>query len=188
MPSFESMVDRPIRSATNHLRRFACALVGGGIICVVGVGAATAQKNVSKGLSVTEALNEQQLQILKTMPRDNSCIEKSCTPQPLSNFLNKKQTQECNVGKVSQAPAQDAWALLAGGLVGQQITNWGQAAGWQVIWHVQKDWTVPSSVEFHGDFTTATTQLLEDLADEGASIHAIFYQGNHTLVVTGDDQ
>lgn len=81
---------------------------------------------------------------------------------------------------------QPEWMLFAGSPVGQQLTQWGQEVGWHVIWHSQQDWRVPNATVFHGSFTTVVSQVLQDLAIEGAPIHATFYQGNQTLVVTGD--
>lgn len=187
MPSFKSLEDRPKRRINNHRHRFLAAVLGGAVICVADMGPAAAQKNTAYGLSPTEALNEQQLQNLKAAPGSGGCFGKSCTPQSLSRFIQKEQSYGCAAEGITP-PAQMGWALVAGGLIGRQLINWGKTAGWQVIWRVQQDWAVPGSVEFYGDFTTATTQVIEDLAGEGASIHAVFYQGNRTLVITGGGQ
>lgn len=187
MLSFKSLEDRSKRRTNNHRHRFLGALLGGVVICLADIGSAAAQKNGVYGLSPTEALNEQQLQNLKAAHSSGGCIGKSCDPQSLSGFLQKEQSCGCAAEGLTP-PAQTGWALVAGGLIGRQIINWGKAAGWQVIWRVQQDWAVPGSVEFYGDFTTATTQVIEDLASEGASIHAVFYQGNRTLVITGGGQ
>lgn len=187
MPSFESLADRPEWPATNHLSRIFSAFLRGVFACAICVGTASAQENSSRGLSTTEALNEQQLQVLASQPESVDGLTKNCAPQSLSSFVQPKQIQVCGVGVSSQAP-QTSWILSAGGLIGQQLINWGRTAGWQVIWQAQKDWSVPSAVEFYGNFTTATSQVLNDLAAQGASIHAVFYQGNRTLVITGGDQ
>jgi hypothetical protein len=75
--------------------------------------------------------------------------------------------------------------LQPGQLVGQQIHNWGQSNGWNVIWNVGQDWPVPvAGATFKGDFPTAAGQVIQDLSADGAPVHATFYQGNHTLVIT----
>lgn len=83
-------------------------------------------------------------------------------------------------------PPQPEWLLVAGRPVGQQLTQWGQEAGWRVLWRSSQDWLVPNDAVFYGSFTDASSQVLQDLATEGAPIHGIFYQGNQTLVITGD--
>lgn len=82
-------------------------------------------------------------------------------------------------------PSPPEWVLYAGHPIGQELIQWGQESGWRVIWNPQQDWLVPNTTVFHGSFTNASSQVLEDLAAEGAPIHGIFYQGNQTLVITG---
>ncbi|SHF60079.1 Toxin co-regulated pilus biosynthesis protein Q [Acidocella aminolytica 101 = DSM 11237] len=85
-------------------------------------------------------------------------------------------------------PPPPTWSLPAGQLVGRQISTWGESAGWHVIWNVGQDWPVPRASNFQGTFSGAASQVIEDLAAQGAPIHATFYRGNHTLVVTGVNQ
>lgn len=85
-------------------------------------------------------------------------------------------------------PPLPTWSLPAGQLVGRQLASWGQSAGWHVIWNVGQDWPVPRASNFQGTFSGAASQVIEDLAAQGAPIHATFYRGNHTLVVTGVNQ
>lgn len=82
-------------------------------------------------------------------------------------------------------PPAPTWTLSAGRLVGRQMSSWGQSAGWHVIWNAGQDWPVPRGSMFRGSFSSAASQVIEDLAAQGAPIHATFYRGNHTLVVTG---
>lgn len=122
-------------------------------------------------LDSAEALNERELQSLAGANQAG--------PSQLGN------TSQAVAGQTVSTPS---WTLSAGGLVGQQIARWGDSAGWHVIWHCKRDWVVSSTARFQGDFKTVASQVLEDIATQGAPIHGIFYQGNHTLVVTGDGQ
>lgn len=109
-------------------------------------------------------------------------------PEKLSptDALNEKELQSLN--NTTQAPPpMQVWILSAGGLVGKQISEWGEKAGWHVIWNYKQDWATPTSASFQGSFKSAATRVLQTLADEGAPIHGIFYQGNQTLVVTGSN-
>lgn len=78
-----------------------------------------------------------------------------------------------------------SWTLTAGHTIGQELAAWGEKAGWKVVWSMQKDWTVPASTVFPGDFKTAASAVITTLAGNGALIRAQFYDGNNTLVVVG---
>jgi hypothetical protein len=77
------------------------------------------------------------------------------------------------------------WTLAAGRTVGQELKAWGEKADWKVIWSMPKDWSVPASTSFSGDFQTAAGDVIKTLAANGALVHAQFYEGNKTMVVTG---
>lgn len=81
--------------------------------------------------------------------------------------------------------AVPTWTLSAGHTVGQDLQAWGAKAGWQVIWNMPKDWSVPSTSSFGGEFADAASEVIKTLADNGALIRAQFYEGNRTLVITG---
>lgn len=85
-------------------------------------------------------------------------------------------------------PAGPVWTLSAGRLIGKQIRDWGQTAGWRVVWDARQDWVVASSTKFSGDFQKAASQVLEYMAGEGAPVRGTFYTGNHTLVVRDSSQ
>lgn len=154
---------------------------------------ALAQQPTTLGLSPAETLNEQQLQSLSPMP-GNCAGAAAGAPRSLQEFVERNQVNggssaasDCGGSEAEQAiPA--GWTLVAGELVGQQLASWGQSVGWHVVWNYNEDWTVPSSVTFQGNFSAAASQVLDDLASEGALIHGVFYQGNHTLVITGGGQ
>lgn len=131
-------------------------------------------------VSAAEALNAQQLRALSPAPTPNA------SPRSLTALMTPGGGAGSDV-QTQQAISTD-WMLMSGELVGQQLARWGQRAGWRVIWNNNQDWIVPGASVFKGDFTEATTQVLEDLATEGASVHGVFYQGNHTLVITGGSQ
>lgn len=77
------------------------------------------------------------------------------------------------------------WTLETGRFVGQELKAWGEKANWKVIWSMTKDWTVPASTSFSGEFSEAAADVIKTLAANGAMVHAQFYEGNKTMVVTG---
>lgn len=174
-------------------------VLGALLLCGVAAGPALARKKhhypvAPQGLSATEALNEQQLQALSVPGgvASGGCAEGVAgAPRSLSGFVQSGQVAEaqpCSEGVPQAVQMVSGWVLYSGGLIGRQLVGWGQEAGWNVLWHCGQDWVVPSSVAFHGDFTSAASQVLEDLAAEGASVHGVFYQGNRTLVISGGSQ
>ena len=78
-----------------------------------------------------------------------------------------------------------AWTLTAGKTIGQELQAWGVKAGWKVIWNLPKDWTIPATTSFSGDFPAAAGDVITTLAANGALIRAQFFEGNKTLVVIG---
>jgi hypothetical protein len=78
-----------------------------------------------------------------------------------------------------------AWTLRAGRTIGQELAAWGEKAGWKVVWSMQKDWAIPANTSFEGDFKTAASAVITNLAGNGALVRAQFYDGNNTLVVIG---
>lgn len=77
------------------------------------------------------------------------------------------------------------WTMSVGHTIGQELQAWGVKAGWKVIWNLPRDWSVPAPSQFSGDFSTAASEVIETLAENGALIHAQFFSGNKTLVVSG---
>jgi len=77
------------------------------------------------------------------------------------------------------------WTLKPGDTIGRSLQTWADKAGWKVIWNMPKDWSVPATTVFHGDFQSAAEQVIQALAANGALVKAQFYTGNNTLVVSG---
>lgn len=166
-----------------------------GIVCfsVTMASPSAAREKSNSGSNIADSLNEQELRALSTAPPPVSCGSQMPTSlfaftHSNQNKKNNENARSCDKDEYEKTGAPPVWTLFSGGLVGQQIINWGKSAGWHVIWLCGEDWIVPSSVAFHGAFVPVTEQILEDLAAEGASIHGVFYNGNHTLVITGGNQ
>lgn len=99
-----------------------------------------------------------------------------------------EQLAEEKAEEKASAPAPKplpSWTLTAGRTIGQELQAWGAKAGWKVIWSMQKDWAVPASTVFTGDFKSAASDVIKNLASNGALVRAQFYDGNKTLVVVG---
>lgn len=84
---------------------------------------------------------------------------------------------------VPDTPPQESHQLVGGVPVQAQLREWAKAAGWSLIWNVTPDWIVPNDATYTGDFPDAATQVIKDLAANGADIRGDGYSGNRTFVV-----
>lgn len=88
-------------------------------------------------------------------------------------------------GSIVPTKPLPVWTLTAGRTVGQELKTWGERAGWHVIWSLSKDWSVPASTSFSGEFPAAAADVVKTLAANGALIRAQIFDGNKTFVVVG---
>ena len=160
------------------------------LICALTAGTALAQTSTSQGSVTTTTLNQQQLQAVSVPPVSGDCAGAVTAPAPVQQpqtTVGAGVVSTC-AGAYTQQPLSPAWVLSAGEPIGQQLVDWGRSVGWRVVWRDNDDWIVPNSVQFQGDFISVVSEVLQDLSAQGAPVHGIFYQGNHTLIITGDNQ
>jgi hypothetical protein len=127
------------------------------------------------------------------VPPANSDPDAAYVPPPAAGSASADSTTVENVASKPIAPPappappppppQPEWYLSANTLVGNDLKSWGETAGWTVVWQASQDWPVPTSTHFQGDFQTVASQVLTDLAAQGANIRGKFYSGNQTLVI-----
>jgi hypothetical protein len=86
---------------------------------------------------------------------------------------------------LKEAPVTKAWKLTEGKTIGKEIGAWATDAGWKLVWNLNKDWQVPASTTFTGDFKSAASEVIKTLAANGVLIRAQFFDGNKTVVVSG---
>ena len=89
------------------------------------------------------------------------------------------------VAAAPAVPTQEFWIIREGYPIGQELKGWAKRAGWHVVWGLQRDIVAPTTSTFSGDFGSAASEVVRTLAENGALIHAQFFDGNHTLVVQG---
>jgi hypothetical protein len=122
------------------------------------------------------------------VPPANSDPDAAYVPPPVAGSASADSTPGGNaapkpVAPPAPPPPEPEWYLSANTLVGNDLKSWGETAGWTVIWQANQDWPVPTSTHFQGNFQTVASQVLTDLAAQGANIRGKFYSGNQTLVV-----
>lgn len=128
-------------------------------------------------------LDPAQQSLLKA--QESSLAPQPIAPQPIIDIKpipSPTPDAKPSAGPLNIAPA---WNLREGQMVGKEIQNWAKNAGWKVIWQLPKDWFIPASTTFSGDFKAAASEVITTLAANGILIRAQFFDGNKTMVVTG---
>lgn len=95
----------------------------------------------------------------------------------------KSAVQERDI--VNVVKSARVWKMAEGKTVSKELSAWATAAGWKVIWNLNKDWAIPATTSFTGDFKTVATEVVKTLSDNGVLIRAQFYDGNKTLIING---
>lgn len=79
---------------------------------------------------------------------------------------------------------EGSWELIPGSLC-EQLREWTEKAGYQLIWKPDEDLRMEASVNFSGDFETAIQSLFLGLHKAGNPYRVTLYS-NHVLEVTED--
>lgn len=124
----------------------------------------------------------QQAPRIKTVSRNAAA---AATPAPVSAASPAAISAIASPATSPAEAEHSAWHLVAGHLVRQDLTVWGDLAGWKVIWQMPRDWTIPTDTHFDGDFKSAASSVISTLAENGIVIRARFFDGNRTMVVSG---
>ncbi len=106
---------------------------------------------------------------------------KKAASESAPDVINK--TAEQPALEVVAAPKK--WTLTEGKTIGREIMAWGRTVGWNVVWNLGKDWSIPSNTTYTGDFKSAAGEAIKTLAANGILIRGQFYDGNKTMVVSG---
>lgn len=106
-------------------------------------------------------------------------------PSASANQVEALQIEPIEPTSFEITPLPKTWKLHVGKLVGMELQEWAKKDGWTVVWQVPKDWNVAAETTFEGDFKTASSAVINSLANSGAIIRAQFHDLNKTLVVTG---
>lgn len=83
-------------------------------------------------------------------------------------------------------PIQQIWTLTAGVTIKENLETWAEKVQWHIVWpETLKTWVVPNETSFTGSFPDAAEKVIKTLAENGALVRAITYEGNKTFVVSG---
>jgi hypothetical protein len=106
--------------------------------------------------------------------------------KPESPVLVNRSIAASETKKESPSALKSAvWRLQAGDTIKTSLETWAKTVGWHIVWDLQRDWSVPSTTTYTGSFDEVAGQVIKTLSSNGALIHAKFYLGNQSMVVTG---
>jgi hypothetical protein len=84
-------------------------------------------------------------------------------------------------GAVAEAPPR--WSASAGSMLQTVLRQWGERAGWTVLWQSSVDYPLDAGVSLGGDFVAASTALLAGFAEAQPPPVAHLYLGNQVLII-----
>ncbi len=76
------------------------------------------------------------------------------------------------------------WVATEGSTLRGLLTQWGDEAGWRVVWNMERDYTLEAGAVFRGRFMDVSAALLRSFARARPAPKGVFYKGNKVLVVS----
>ena len=80
-------------------------------------------------------------------------------------------------------PVED-WLATEGSSVRSLLTEWGDKAGWRVIWSTDREYILEAGAMFRGRFMDVASALIRSFARARPAPWGTFYKGNRVLLVT----
>jgi hypothetical protein len=81
----------------------------------------------------------------------------------------------------------NVWEAESGRTLRQTLEDWGQRAGWNVVWDTEVEYPVQASARFEGEFIDAAMMMVDGFREARPAPLARFFTGNQVIVVrTGE--
>ena len=91
--------------------------------------------------------------------------------------------------RVAYGQVEQEWNAESGSTLRQLLMDWGNKAGWTIVWKLDRDYNLEAGVVFNGTFTEVSSALVRSFARATPAPVGTFYQGNRVLVInTQEDE
>lgn len=79
----------------------------------------------------------------------------------------------------------ETWSLNKNTLILPDLQKWASKSGWAIVWKTKKDWSVPNTTVYTGDFSKAVIGVVKDLNYDGAApaLHYKVWNNNNTITI-----
>ena len=82
------------------------------------------------------------------------------------------------------ADTVEDWTAYEGATLRGLLQEWGNTAGWRVVWNMDRDYVLEAGAVFRGRFIDVTSALLRSFARARPAPLGTFYRGNKVLVIS----
>lgn len=96
---------------------------------------------------------------------------------------SNKEGEPAPATVIPPVDAEEVWIAAVGQSLRSVLREWGDRAGWTVVWQSDREYPIDAAATFSGDFITAASQLFDGFATATPAPSAHFYKGNHVLLV-----
>jgi hypothetical protein len=91
-----------------------------------------------------------------------------------------QQSQQLSSG---EAGASGDWVAQEGDTLRSLLQDWGDRAGWRVVWNTDREFVLEAGAVFRGEFMDVSSALVRAFARATPAPQGTFYKGNRVLVI-----
>ena len=102
----------------------------------------------------------------------------------VSSMASTSQTQNQDEEIYDPADPVEDWLATEGSSMRSLLTEWGDRAGWRVVWSTDREYVLEAGAMFRGRFMDVASALIRSFARARPSPWGTFYKGNRVLLVT----